>query len=313
MRILTLILCLLSANLFAQRSISDAEYSYTHKLAQKGDTTAQYKLGLYYNDKALNGVSYSDMDENGKYTRNTDPENYYIDAAKWFRIAAEKNHRDAQFWLGIYYSNNCGVPRNRIESLAWFSLAGRTNKQVRKEFYEDGLEKLSYEMVEKIQRRALELEKRIEENISSKKFTQDSLSGIEANQVPSIQEIITIGPQSAFWSISNHIEEYWPAWSVLLLLGFVFMVERFNPANSKAKPSRPIENTAPISQHKYPENKVTYFSCWWKTALVLLLLQGLLGYLNSGTQGMAVMLGRGLLLSPLHALWIAWIWWSIKK
>ena len=73
------------------------------------------------------------------------------------------------------------------------------------------------------------------------------------------------------------------------------------------------EEIAGSSYSRSKDNKVTYFSCWWKTSLVLLLLQGLLGYLNSGTQGIAVMVGRGLLLSPLHALWIAWIWWRIKK
>jgi TPR repeat protein len=169
MRLLNIILSIYCINLFASiEPITDSELKEVIKIAQKGNRQAQYELGLYFQNKVRVDVSYLNMNENGRFTENSNPEDYYLDAVKWFRMAAENNHKLAQFSLGVLYNNGCGVPQNRIESIAWFSLAGRTDKQIRAEFYESSLAKLSPDMAEKVQKRALELEKEIDAKTAQK-------------------------------------------------------------------------------------------------------------------------------------------------
>jgi TPR repeat protein len=164
MKLIVILLTLVSSNLLGMQTITEREFAQTLKLAQDGDVNAQFEIGRYYNDKALNGDTI--------YVIGTDkpknPEENYLEAARWFLKAAKNNHTGGQFFLGIFYSNGCGVIRNNIESLAWFSLAGRTNKQYREEFYEDGMKRLSTSSQEKVQKRALELQEEIEANITKK-------------------------------------------------------------------------------------------------------------------------------------------------
>lgn len=49
-------------------------------------------------------------------------------------------------------------------------------------------------------------------------------------------------------------------------------------------------------------NRVSFFSIWWKTALVIYVGGSCLGYLNSGMSGLAHMLGQLLVTAPLWAL-----------
>src|SRR5436309_7507068 len=56
-------------------------------------------------------------------------ENYYhgrdvpkddSEAAKWFRVAAERGHYRAQCWLGYFYTVGRGVPQDRKEADRWY-------------------------------------------------------------------------------------------------------------------------------------------------------------------------------------------------
>lgn len=49
-------------------------------------------------------------------------------------------------------------------------------------------------------------------------------------------------------------------------------------------------------------SRVSFFSIWWKTALVIYAACAALGYLNSGEYGFGYMLGQGLITAPLSAL-----------
>ena len=49
-------------------------------------------------------------------------------------------------------------------------------------------------------------------------------------------------------------------------------------------------------------SRVSFFSIWWKTALVIYAACAALGYLNSGEYGFGYMLGQGLISAPLSAL-----------
>ena len=73
-------------------------------LAQDGHAWAQYKFGSIYANGA--GV----------------PQNF-TEAAKWFRLAADKGYVAAQYTLGVMYQNGRGVPQNYVEAVKWYQLA----------------------------------------------------------------------------------------------------------------------------------------------------------------------------------------------
>jgi uncharacterized protein len=72
-------------------------------LAEKGNA-AQYKLGTAY-DEGL-GVSKD-----------------YVEAFKWFRLAAEQGHVHSQFRVGEMYMSGDGVAKNDAEAVKWFRKA----------------------------------------------------------------------------------------------------------------------------------------------------------------------------------------------
>ena len=72
----------------------------TRTLAEKGDPTAQYELGVMY--------------QNGEGL----PQNY-SKAVKWFRMAAEQGDSNAQYSLGLKYSVGHGIPQNYSEAAKW--------------------------------------------------------------------------------------------------------------------------------------------------------------------------------------------------
>jgi len=74
------------------------------KAAEQGHVSAQYNLGIMYNEGT--GV----------------PQNY-AEAVKWHRKAAEQGSAGAQVNLGYMYDNSYGVPENNVEALKWYSLA----------------------------------------------------------------------------------------------------------------------------------------------------------------------------------------------
>ena len=76
-------------------------------LAEKGNASAQYFLGVLY---ALG---------RGEGKRNY--EEAVKEAVKWYRLAAEQGHVNAQFALGsVYSSGDNGVPRDYKEMVKWF-------------------------------------------------------------------------------------------------------------------------------------------------------------------------------------------------
>ena len=74
------------------------------RAAEQGDASAQYKLGLRY--------------DNGWGVPQDDAE-----AVKWYRRAAEQGDASAQNNLGVMYGNGQGVPQDDVEAYAWFNLA----------------------------------------------------------------------------------------------------------------------------------------------------------------------------------------------
>jgi len=74
------------------------------KLADRGDTEAQYNLGSAYNL----GVGV--------------PKDY-AEAAKWYRKAADQGHVVGQLNPGVLYADGGGAPRDYTMSIACFNIA----------------------------------------------------------------------------------------------------------------------------------------------------------------------------------------------
>jgi putative methionine-R-sulfoxide reductase with GAF domain len=87
------------------------------RLAASGDAESQYWLGIRYSTGA-NGVQND------------------VEAAKWFRLAAEQGHVQAQALLGSWYWSGRGVPKDLSKAYLWASLAwaqGDENSKMRLE------------------------------------------------------------------------------------------------------------------------------------------------------------------------------------
>jgi TPR repeat protein len=66
-----------------------------------------------------------------------------VQAAVWFRKAAEQGDESAQVDLGLLYTDGYGVPRNYAEAMKWTLMAAKQGdsfaQHLMASFYEDGL------------------------------------------------------------------------------------------------------------------------------------------------------------------------------
>jgi TPR repeat protein len=86
-------------------------------LAEQGNASAQYKLGLMY--------------KNGENVAQD-----YSAAINWYLLAAEQGHVDAQFRLGLMYDMGIGVERDPRTAVTWYTFAaeqGNSNARFRLE------------------------------------------------------------------------------------------------------------------------------------------------------------------------------------
>ena len=73
------------------------------QLADQGDSSAQFNLGLlYYDGKGV-------------------PQDY-TEAANWFRRAAEQDYEKAEHNLGAMYGSGKGVKRDYIQAYKWLNI-----------------------------------------------------------------------------------------------------------------------------------------------------------------------------------------------
>ena len=73
-------------------------------LAEQGNLTAQYNLGLLY--------------DNGWGVLQD-----YAEAVKWYRLAAEQGHVTSQNNLGVMYKFGNGVLQNNVMAHMWYNIA----------------------------------------------------------------------------------------------------------------------------------------------------------------------------------------------
>jgi hypothetical protein len=92
----------------AEQAYEKGRYPLALKLAQplaaQGDAHARALLGLmYYHGR---GVKQDDME-----------------AAEWFRLAADQDEPRAQFNLGVMHAEGQGVPQDYVQAIKWYRLA----------------------------------------------------------------------------------------------------------------------------------------------------------------------------------------------
>jgi TPR repeat protein len=83
------------------RSPSDALLWY-ERGADRGSPNAAYEIGWIY--------------------ANIEPINY-IDAIRWYRIAAAYQHREAQNNIGVLYEAGLGIEQDYVQAAYWYQLA----------------------------------------------------------------------------------------------------------------------------------------------------------------------------------------------
>ena len=81
-----------------------ADFNHAQRLANQGDSDAQFKLAVMYNDGT--GV----------------PQNY-TKAAEWYTKAANQGEISAQFILGSMYYQGIGVRKNMSIARKWYGNA----------------------------------------------------------------------------------------------------------------------------------------------------------------------------------------------
>ena len=87
------------------------------RCAERGDAAAQFKLGWSYG--AFLDVRQPNPHENrGGLVPEDDEE-----AVRWFQLAADQGHAEAQFMLGIMYTRGHGVQTDLVLAHMWYVLS----------------------------------------------------------------------------------------------------------------------------------------------------------------------------------------------
>ena len=92
-----------------------------HKLAETGDACMQNLLGRYYDPAAGALITATPVDSSQDAPENFLPR--LREAAKWFRLAAEQGHAEAQEGLAGLYYIGYGVREDYVEAAAWYMKA----------------------------------------------------------------------------------------------------------------------------------------------------------------------------------------------
>jgi TPR repeat protein len=128
-----------------QKDLKKAFYWY-QKSAENGNKFAQYNLISYYlngwkideelieqeNDRIQFGLGYF-------YELQKDLEKSFY----WYQKSAENGNKFAQYNLGLYYQNGCGIEKDEIEAFKWYEKSAEQNNSDAQNylgfFYKNGI------------------------------------------------------------------------------------------------------------------------------------------------------------------------------
>lgn len=149
-------------------------FGWYMKAAQQGHKEAEYSLSICYfrgdgvavdlNESrrwsmiaAEHGVPGSQVHIGLEYYGKTpDPANDTL-AARWFRKAAEQLHPGGTFFLGRCYLNGRGVPKDRIEGVAWMFTRAKGLSEDQQETLQEILKDLSEDEIKQADKRGREI------------------------------------------------------------------------------------------------------------------------------------------------------------
>src|SRR6266436_4875191 len=115
-------------------------------LANDGDATAQFNLGLMYmtgqgvqqdysaaalwfRKAAEQGYAVAEFLLGNQYANGKGVPQDYSEAMIWFQRAAEQGHSVAKLYLGVMYAEGRGVPQDYVRAHMWFSLSAAQGEQ----------------------------------------------------------------------------------------------------------------------------------------------------------------------------------------
>ena len=253
--------------------------------AEKGDASAQIRLGDFF----YKG-----------------PTKDLVQAAFWFRKAANQGDAHAQWLLAYRYHRGEGVAKDDVEAYAYWNLAGVTLQEGRDEVAE--LEKkLSRDEVVAGQKRTRELKAEIEANMAAKPL---AVSG--AVVVAKVSEVADSKPTGT--PAGEQPKGFTLVWAVFFLLLLVVIVVGGLVAVLAFKKAASIARAKP-SGNSHDDSKPThgFFYYWALSSLAIITFLSVLGYLNGGASGFYYQLGRGLVMAPLGGLVVGGIWKMLSK
>ena len=261
--------------------VQDPQRGFTWNLraAEQGSAEGQFQVGTCF----FVGVGI-DKDE--------------VKATSWFRKAFEQGHIGAHHWLAGCYLRGDGVPKDAIEGYAIYNLAGVTDSLAKVRLAELEL-KMTRDEISAGQKRTRELKKEIDEIAAISKATgaADSkpIVDIESRHVTN-DSVITNAPS---WLILLAF--------VCVIIGVFLCVLIFKKVGTAARNNDVDHLTSDIK----PAHG--FLSRWALSSLAILALLSVLGYLNGGLNGLAVQLGRGLIIAPLGGLVLGVVWKMLSK
>lgn len=100
----------------------DASINIGHRLFEHGHSRTAFS---YFVSLALQGDPDAQFNVGLCYSDGNGVEKNLRKSIEWFTLAASQGHADAQYNLGLMYLKGEGVPRNIHKSIDWFSLAAR--------------------------------------------------------------------------------------------------------------------------------------------------------------------------------------------
>ena len=140
------------AGLVSQGVASAQTPAETRERANAGDAIAQERLGImYYNGEGVpqdyveavrwyrlaadQGLAAAQLDLGVMYDRGRGVPQDYVEAVRWYRLAVDQGFAAAQYNLGFMYDRGRGVLLDYVEALKWVNLAAARAASDRQEDY----------------------------------------------------------------------------------------------------------------------------------------------------------------------------------
>lgn len=255
--------------------------------AEKGDASAQIRLGNFFNQG---------------------PTKDLVQAAFWYRKAANQGDAHAQWLLAYRYHRGEGVAKDDVEAYAYWNLAGVTLQEGRDEVAE--LEKkLSRDEVVAGQKRTRELKAEIEASMAAKPLAASDAVAVVVSKVSEVADSkptgTPAGEQPKGFTLVFAV--FFLLLLAVIVVGGILAVLAFKKAASIAR--------AKALGNSHDDSKPThgFFYYWALSSLAILTFLSVLGYLNGGASGFYYQLGRGLIMAPIAGLVVGGIWKMLSK